>query len=234
MPKNKHENRRLGHADTELLYAALRFIHPNACDAAFRRLRQNAKINASTPVYAWLRGTAASGINTKKVSAFLKLINLLSGPKLASSNDFSNAARIKGKNDLIYFLKNELDCLDSENSMVILLDKTSRPVFVKKESKRRLFECNIASGSLNEALMKYKPCKVILVHTHPGGNIAPSSEDNISTRKLQKTIKSFESVLVDHFIVSKKKDGNIIIYPTLRPMYFYEKGNCFSDIGGER
>ena len=53
-----------------------------------------------------------------------------------------------------------------------------------------------------EALAK-KASGVILVHNHPGGNLAPSEEDIEFTKKVRRSLNALDITLLDHLIVSR-------------------------------
>ena len=44
---------------------------------------------------------------------------------------------------------------------------------------------------------------MILVHNHPGGNLAPSEEDVEFTKKVRRSLNALDITLLDHLIVSR-------------------------------
>ncbi len=81
------------------------------------------------------------------------------------------------------------------------------------DAGRRFIECpQISEGSLNavevnirkilEAALKFNASRVILAHTHPGGNPVPSVNDVDSTKKIAAVLEASGIILDDHIIVA--------------------------------
>lgn len=95
------------------------------------------------------------------------------------------------------------------------------------DAGRRFIECpQISEGSINavelnirkilETALKFNASRVVLAHTHPGGNPVPSVSDIDSTRRIAEVLEASGIVLDNHVIVAGSeflpicKNGRII------------------------
>ena len=71
----------------------------------------------------------------------------------------------------------------------------------------------IAEGKLSHLISTYRPivtsavaagaARIVLVHNHPSGCVAPSRMDRIVTKRIAAVLKAVEVVLEDHIIVTR-------------------------------
>ncbi len=111
------------------------------------------------------------------------------------------------------------DMAEAAQEMFVCLDLDSK----SKVIDRRLVTLGIANASLVSPREVFKGAitnnaiAVILVHNHPSGNPAPSSEDNKLTRQLIESGKILGINVVDHVIIGRDP----------KPFYsMREEGSC--------
>lgn len=105
--------------------------------------------------------------------------------------------------EVVNYLKERLGREKKEHFLVLLLD-----------SKNYMIRCNeVSVGTLNASLVHprevFEPAirssaaSVIVAHNHPSGDIKPSHEDLLITKKLVDSGKLLDIHVLDHIIVTK-------------------------------
>ena len=89
-----------------------------------------------------------------------------------------------------------------EKFFVICLDAKCNLIGARKISDGSLSECSAYPRMVVEAALNYNAHAVILSHNHPGGTLAPSSEDIASTLQIQKILNGIGIMVYDHVIVA--------------------------------
>jgi DNA repair protein RadC len=107
--------------------------------------------------------------------------------------------------DVARLLQTVLASVDREHCMVILLDR-----------KHRLIGLNtVAIGSLTAAVVHprevFKPAilanaaAIIVAHNHPSGDLEPSQEDKVLTRKLVLAGEALSIQVLDHLVLGHQR-----------------------------
>ena len=115
------------------------------------------------------------------------------GPAIGSSRDAY---------DLM--LPNWLDIDYTESFYVILLNRSNRVMGV----------CRISVGSISgtvadpkkimQTALKGNASSLILCHNHPSGNLTPSSNDDMVTKKCVEAGKFLDLPVIDHIIITRQ------------------------------
>jgi len=97
---------------------------------------------------------------------------------------------------------NSLKSADQESVWIVGLDAASKTIF-----KECVFlggiNCSVVDPKLIfRRLLGVGAISFICVHNHPGGQILPSKEDNLSTKKLREIGKIIDLNLLDHIIIA--------------------------------
>lgn len=113
---------------------------------------------------------------------------------------------VNGPEDAIDIIGKYLSEMDREVLCVVNLQTDGRPI-----------NCHFASvGAINATLTHPRELlkatilsnanSMILMHNHPSGNLNPSKEDTKLTDQIAKLCKLMQIELMDHIIVSGRKD----------------------------
>ncbi len=139
-----------------------------------------------------------------------KALTLLAGVELgvrAAKDDARLAAAEKpltSPETIWNLMKDELQGLEHEEFWVLFL-KQSGHLIKKEQIGRGGLSATLADVRLilREALLCLAS-SIILVHNHPSGNLRPSEQDKILTRKLKEAAKFHEIRVFDHIIFTDK------------------------------
>lgn len=113
--------------------------------------------------------------------------------KISSSEEGAKVARMLYNGDLTIY----------ESTWAILLDRSNVTIGVAKISQGSV------SGTVVDVrlILKYAidtlASGIILVHNHPSGNLAPSSQDSAITRKVKEAARWMDVILLDHLILTE-------------------------------
>ena len=95
--------------------------------------------------------------------------------------------------------------LDREHFGVILLDAKNAVISVERVSVGTVNSSLVHPREVLKPALEKSATSIILVHNHPTGNVAPSREDIMITRRFEKCGKILGIEVIDHIIVG---DGN--------------------------
>ena len=109
---------------------------------------------------------------------------------------------IHDSNDVVNYIKCSISFSSTEEFFVIYLKNNGS--IIKSEI---LFKgtYNSSNVAINEVLRKAILCKaisIIIAHNHPSGNINPSNEDIILTKRMDNACRLMDIKLLDHIIVT--------------------------------
>lgn len=105
--------------------------------------------------------------------------------------------------------------LEKEHCFVIYLDSKDMRIADEELSVGNINSSIVSSRELFRGALKHNAASVILLHNHPSGNAAPSSEDIALTKRIIEASKLMEIPLLDHIIIgdhtytSLKEEGVI-------------------------
>jgi len=112
--------------------------------------------------------------------------------------------QIVSPTDVARLMMPELRALQKEVLLVLCLDTKNKVI-----AKRQIFE-----GSLNASIVhprevfrfaiEQSAASIILVHNHPSGDPAPSSEDIRTTKQLRKAGEYIQIPVLDHVIIGDR------------------------------
>ena len=90
----------------------------------------------------------------------------------------------------------------TERFYVISLSASCRVLGHRLISVGNLSEVSAYPRQIVETALNYNAHAVILCHNHPGGSLEPSSDDTMSTARIQSLLRAMNIALVDHIIVA--------------------------------
>ena len=109
---------------------------------------------------------------------------------------------VKGKSDLIKFLRGDMGYKTTEEFKVIFLNSASEVIAVETLFKGTVDRSAIYPRVIVEKSLKYATKGVIFVHNHPSGNVEPSRKDKEITLEMQELLSKLDIRLLDHIIIS--------------------------------
>ena len=110
--------------------------------------------------------------------------------------------------DIFDMLSDEMQSYKKEVLKLILLDTKNKVVKVKDISTGTVDSNSVYPREIFKDAIKEGAFAVMLVHNHPSGDPAPSSEDIEITKKIMKSGKMLEIPVLDHIIIGKNKYWN--------------------------
>ena len=120
---------------------------------------------------------------------------------------------IKGKNELVDYLKVNMGFLKHEEFKIILLSANNRLIYEESLFKGTIDRSVVYPRLIIERVLKYQAKGIIFAHNHPSGDLKPSKKDIEITLEMQEILDKVDIKLLDHVIVS---DSNYFS--------FYENG----------
>lgn len=134
--------------------------------------------------------------NYKRITTQLQELGLGSGHKVRTQSRKFNTSRI-AYNHIVSFLGN----LPYESFYLMLLDNSNQLIKTVCVSEGGI------SGTLVDLKRVYKialdnyTTGLILAHNHPSGNLQPSNQDQVLTKKIIEAGKLLEIKVLDHLII---------------------------------
>src|SRR5690606_1663895 len=92
--------------------------------------------------------------------------------------------------------------LNHEEFWIILLNTANRVIGKHKLSKGGRAGTVVDVKILFEEVLSYKATSVILTHNHPSGNLRPSDQDRVLTKRISEAGKLLDIKILDHLIFS--------------------------------
>jgi DNA repair protein RadC len=111
---------------------------------------------------------------------------------------------IKSSKDIYHYLAPYLSDLPHEEFWIILLNRANKIIAHKKLSEGGVTGTVVDLRILFKHAIEHLACSVVLCHNHPSGNINPSEQDKVLTKKIYESGKLMEVQLLDHVIFTDK------------------------------
>ncbi len=140
-----------------------------------------------------------------------------------------NRRKIDNINSLIRFCDKRIGYSKEEKMMILLLDERFYLKGIRMAESGGAFACSIPTEELKETLEVLSPCNIIMVHSHPYGDVSASKSDFRATNLTRTVAKRYGSRLCEHFIFSRVS-GELIFNCIMRSIENYESGHSFSKI----
>jgi DNA repair protein RadC len=112
-----------------------------------------------------------------------------------------NYSAISGKSDAARIALAILQDCDREHFLVIALDARNRPIATNIAHIGTLLEASISPREVFKFAILANAASIIVAHNHPSGNLEPSPEDILVTRRLVDTGDLLGVDVLDHIIV---------------------------------
>ncbi len=145
---------------------------------------------------------AQHGLGEAKAAQLQAALEL--GRRVASAQP-EERALIRFPIDVANLLQGEMGLLDQEHLRVLLLNTRNQVLATNEVYHGSVSTAVVRIGELfREALRQNAPC-IILVHNHPSGDPAPSSEDIAMTRQAIEAGDLLDIEVLDHIIIAHGK-----------------------------
>lgn len=90
-----------------------------------------------------------------------------------------------------------------EEAKIILLNRANEILGLYELSKGGISGTVVDIRIILGVALKCNASAIVLIHNHPSGNLIPSEQDKIITKKLREASKLLDLLLLDHLIISK-------------------------------
>lgn len=140
-------------------------------------------------------------INGIKEAKATKLMACFELAKRCIKNEY-NKTSIQTACELFNYVKNDFLFLMEENVMVVFVDVKCRVVFKKMYSDKDISMVTLPIRNIIKDGIDLASYGLFLIHNHPSGDVAPSSNDIQSTLRLKQILNAVNLVLLDHLIIS--------------------------------
>ncbi len=138
------------------------------------------------------------GVGVAKATAIVSAMEL-SRRRIGSSHFQSE--QIRNSKDAYMALLSSLCDLEHEEFWALLLSKSNRVIAKLKLASGGLDSTLVDVRILLKKCIEYKAIGLIVAHNHPSGNLSPSSQDRVLTRKIKSGCEIVDIVLQDHLII---------------------------------
>ncbi|NNJ10123.1 hypothetical protein EKD04_007270 [Chloroflexales bacterium ZM16-3] len=109
--------------------------------------------------------------------------------------------QIRSPADVAALLMVDMGHLDQEELRVIMLDNKNRVQEIATIYRGSVNTIQIRVGEIYKAAVRWNSTAIVVVHNHPSGDITPSPEDILVTRKIVEAGDLLDVQCVDHLII---------------------------------
>lgn len=113
---------------------------------------------------------------------------------------------LKGKNQLMDYLKSDLGFLKHEEFKVIFLGSDNKITHEETLFRGTIDRSVVYPRLIIEKAIMNNAKGIIFAHNHPSGNLTPSKKDIEITLEMQELLDKIDVKLLDHIIVSDCED----------------------------
>jgi DNA repair protein RadC len=128
--------------------------------------------------------------------------------------------KLKTRPEMARYCMTLLSLQQYEVMYLISLDKGRAILHADKISSGTLNETVIYPRIAVECALRHHAYSVLLTHNHPSGNVAPSRDDIITTKRIKEALDPIGILLEDHIITGKDRAYSIIDASELTPFDF--------------
>lgn len=115
------------------------------------------------------------------------------------------ATSLNTPSEVKLFVEQKLRNRRQETFLLILLNKRHELIASLEFNDNHKEDVSAGIPEINQALLVHHPSFVIIAHNHPSGNVLPSNEDDLATKKICLICSLAGTVLIDHIIYGKGK-----------------------------
>lgn len=139
------------------------------------------------------------GIGEAKAVTILAALEL--GRRRGAAQDSKASKIIANSKDIYDCLLPVLQDLDHEQGWIILLKRNMQIITIKNISKGGRQATIFDQKIIFKYALDQRATGIILAHNHPSGNLTPSAEDKIITKKIMEGGRLLDIAVYDHLII---------------------------------
>ncbi|MBP9068916.1 MAG: DNA repair protein RadC [Bacteroidia bacterium] len=133
-----------------------------------------------------------------------KAINIAAAFELGrrrKDTDVVEQQKISSSRDAFNLLNPKLADLPHEEFWMVLMNRANKVIKIESISKGGISGTVVDVRLVSKSAIENNTSSVILAHNHPSGNLKPSQEDIMITKKIKEALKFFDITLFDHLII---------------------------------
>lgn len=136
-----------------------------------------------------------------------KAISIIAAIEFGKRVNYPSSENIKitKAQDAYLYLKDSLQHENQENLVCIFLNNNSEVISTKIITVGTITNTIFNPKDILKWALKYSAVAIVLAHNHPSGNVNPSKEDIVVTKRLVKAADLVDIVIVDHIIIGKNQ-----------------------------
>ena len=188
-------------SDAELIAILMRSgnTKENAVDLAKRILNENQNNLLELSRKSITDLTRYTGIGEAKAMAIIAALEL--GQRRRQS-EVIERKKITSSHDAFEYMSLYLSDLNHEEFWILLLNRANQVIAQQVIGQGGVSSTAVDLKKIFKQVFNYQASGIILAHNHPSGNINPSGQDNLLTRKISEAAKLMEINILDHLIIS--------------------------------
>ena len=105
--------------------------------------------------------------------------------------------------DAYNIMRFEMEELDHEEFWAVMLSNSGLPICSERICVGGMTATIVDLRIIMRKALQTKATRMILYHNHPSGNLKPSMQDDMVTRKIKNAAKLFDIRVDDHIIIGK-------------------------------
>ena len=114
-----------------------------------------------------------------------------------------NLATVKGKTELLNYLRSDIGFKNTEEFKVIYLSSSNRLIGEETLFRGTIDRSVVYPRLIVERALKYPTKGIIFAHNHPSGDLKPSRKDIELTHELKDLLDVLDIKLLDHIILGE-------------------------------
>lgn len=136
---------------------------------------------------------------SEELSQFKELMTIISKGNIGKKD----LTTVKGKTELLNYLKNDIGFKNTEEFKVIYLSSSNRLLGEETLFRGTVDRSVVYPRLVVERALKYATKGIIFAHNHPSGSLTPSRKDIELTTELKELLEVIDIKLLDHIILGE-------------------------------
>lgn len=134
---------------------------------------------------------------------FLNLIGDVAGYLYSEKLEEDTDLRIKDKDILLKYLRQKIAFQNVESFYVIYLNVLNKVIKFEEQTKGTLDRSSVYPREIYKRVIELDAKAIIIAHNHPSGSAKPSQSDIHITKEIEKGLKNFDAILLEHIIITE-------------------------------
>lgn len=111
--------------------------------------------------------------------------------------------KIQSPKDIVKVLQDEMKYLKIEQLKLVILNNSNEILKIQNITEGNANIVSADAKNILSEVIKIQAPKIILIHNHPSGNLAPSQSDIEFTEKIKKASEILGIQMLDHIIIAE-------------------------------